>query len=804
MEHSISARVLRVVTVVALSLSLYGLSACGGAQSRLAGHMDRGREYLAEGSWKKASVEFRNALQIDPKNAEAQLLNGRVSEQLGDLREAVRGYQAAIDLDPAGAAGPAALGRLYVFGGAPERALELVEPALVKHPGDAELLTVRGAARAQQKNLDGALADAEAAVQKNPGSENAVALIASLYRQTQQAPRARAILEKAVAANPKSVDLRLILASMTVETGDNAAAEAQLVKVIELRPDDLAHRTRLALFYARVKRADDAQRVLEAAVKDLPQQDEAKLQLVDFVSNQRSREQGEKVLRDFIAGDPKNLDLKLGLGALLQREKADAEALAVYRELIASAGEDPKTLVARNRMAAMQVAAGDFKGASTAIDETLKINPRDNDALTLRAGLALERHDAPSAIADLRAVLREQPEAIVVRRTLARAHLENREPALAEDVLREAMQVAPHDLAVRVDLAQLLAQTGRAEQSVTLLEDAVRSAPADVPARETLVKAYLASRDFAAALTATEDIKILRPNGASGFYLAGLAQQASGNADAAAREFARAMELQPTAMDALAAYVRLQASRGKIDDAMARARAAAQAQPGNAIARNLLGELLLVRKAWPDAVTEFTAAIAGAPSWAVPYRNLALAEMGRKNIEAGIASYTRGLEPTQYAPELVGDLGSLYERQRKPEAAIELYEQLHKRNPRQQFAANNLAMLLVTYRTDKESLSRARSLTESFGDSNVGSLLDTSGWVRFKNGENQDALVLLERAVSREPGSPVFRFHLAMAQIEAGEHDKARDNLEAALKAGTFTGRDEARAALDSLNRRAG
>src|SRR5262249_9058077 len=155
------------------------------------------------------------------------------------------------------------------------------------------------------------------------------------------------------------------------------------------------------------------------------------------------------------------------------------------------------------------------------IDETLKINPRDNDALTLRAGLALERHDAPSAIADLRAVLREQPEATTVRRTLARAHLENQEPALAEDVLREAMQMNPKDLQVRVDLAQLLAQPNRSEQAVALLEEAVRQSPTDVPAREMLVRAYLATKDYDAARTASEDIKTLRPNAASGFYLAG-------------------------------------------------------------------------------------------------------------------------------------------------------------------------------------------------------------------------------------------------------------------------------------------
>ena len=194
----------------------------------------------------------------------------------------------------------------------------------------------------------------------------------------------------------------------------------------------------------------------------------------------------------------------------------------------------------------------------------------------------------------------------------------------------------------------------------------------------------------------------------------------------------------------------------------------------------------------------------GAPRWSVAYRGLATAKQAANDPAGSVAAYEAGVSATG-DPALIMQLAALYERAGRTDDAIHQYESLHERKPRLDLAANNLAMLLVTYRKDKESLGRARTLTESFADSNVGSLLDTSGWVRFKNGENADALALLERAVGRDPGSPVFRFHLAMAQIEAGEHDKARDNLEAALKdGGKFTGSDEARAALESLNRRAG
>ena len=793
----------RALRIAAVAGVVVLLAACGGAQARLAGHLDRGKEYLAAGSLKKASVEFRNALQVDPKNVEAQLMQGRVAEQLGDLRVAVRSYQAAIELDPNGAAGPAALGRLYVFAGAPDKALELILPALAKHTGDAELLTVRGAARAQQKDLAGALEDAQAAARTAPACENAVALLASLYRQSGRVPLAIESVEHAVQVNPASVDMRQILASLYAESERPKDAEAQLRAIVDLRPDDLAHRARLALYYTRLKRPDDAQRVLEAATRALPDSNDAKLQLVDFLATQRSREQGEKQLREFIAADTGNLDLQLGLGSLLQREKAEPDALAVYRQILGRDVASPQALIARNRIAAIQVAAGNLLAAQAAIDETLKQNPRDNDALTMRAGLALERHDAASAIADLRAVLREQPESIAVRRTLARAHIENKEPALAEDVLREARQIAPRDLPLRVDLAQLLSQTNRAGQAVTLLEEAVHEAPADVPAREMLVRAYLAARDLSAARAAADDLKTLRPNGASGYFLAGLVAQADQRPDAARAEFAQALQPAPQALDVLAVYARLQVDSGKTDDAVARLRAFIATTPRNAIAHNLLGELLLAQQRYAPAAAEFTAAIDNGGTSAVPHRNLALARIAASDIPGGIAAYEAGVRATHYAPELVQDLAALYERQGKPDSAIALYDQLHLRDPAQEFAANNLAMLLVTYRTDKGSLGRAKQLTAAFANSDSGALLDTSGWVRFKLGETEDALQLLERAASRAPDSRVIRYHLAMAQLSAGQQDKARGNLEAVLKdAAAFTGFEEARIALDILRRR--
>jgi len=790
-------RSLAVVATLSIALLLAG---CGGAESRRANHMERGQEYFVAGNFEKARVEFRNALQIAPNDAEARFMNGRVAEKLRDIRTAVGMYQGAIEVNADHVQARANLGRLMVFGGAPQRALELVEPGLAKHPDDAALLTVRGAARIQLKDKAGSLADAERAVKIAPDNADAVALLASLYRQAGQTERAVELIKNVLERQPKAVDLRQVLVSLYLSVDEQEMAAQEMRKVIEQQPTELSHRVQLALLYARAKKPADAEKVLRDATAALPKSDEAKLAYVDFLAAQGSRERAEQSLKQFIERDPGNYELQLGLGALQQRTGAVDAAIATYDRVAQRSGHGPYALTAKNRIATLRVARGELTEAGKLIDTILKENPRDNDALVLRGNIALERGDPAAAVADLRAVLRDQPGAVPLLRTLARAHLANGEPALAEEAIRSAMDVAPADVAVRVEMAQLLIQTNRAEQAISLLEETVKNAPANIPAREALTRAYVATQDFDAARTAAEDIKVAAPQIAAGPYLAGIVAQAQNRLDDAETNYSRALELQPTAMDALAALARVEIGRGQGDRALSRIESAVAANPKSAVARNLLGEMQLSTKNYAAAVATLTEATKASPQWWLPYRNLAVARVASGDSAGGIAAYEAGIAATNREPLLVADLAAIYERQGRSEDAIKLYQTLHEQNPRLEVAANNLAMLLVTYRKDRPSLDRARALTQTFADSANGALLDTHGWVMFKLGELGEALPVLERAAEHAPDSKLIRYHLAMAQLKSGQRRKARDNLEAALAgAASFTGADEARTVLASL-----
>ena len=120
--------------------------------------------------------------------------------------------------------------------------------------------------------------------------------------------------------------------------------------------------------------------------------------------------------------------------------------------------------------------------------------------------------------------------------------------------------------------------------------------------------------------------------------------------------------------------------------------------------------MMAVHKNSTEAADSFAAAASLAPTDWQAYRGQAGAELAQGNIEAAISIFRQGIAATRGAAPLVIDLATLLEQQKRPEEAIAEYEAMLAANPTSEIAANNLAMLLVTYRKDDMSLARAEEL----------------------------------------------------------------------------------------------
>jgi tetratricopeptide (TPR) repeat protein len=786
--------------LILLGVAVLSIAACGGAESRKAKHMAKGETYLADGNFEKARVEFQNALQIAPTDAEARFENGVVEEKLGKPREAAQFYQGAIDVNPDHTGARANLARLYLFSGAPDRAQELIKPALEKHPDDAELLTVRAAARQQQKDPTGARADAERAVSLAPKNEDAVSVLAGLYTSEGSNDQAQALLERSIQAIPGTIDLRLALAQVYAQENRPADSEALLVKLIALKPKESAHRLRLAQYYVRLHQTDAAEATLRKAVKDLPADHDLKIALIDFLAVARSRDTAETELKRMIAAAPDDLEIKFALARFYEGGQQMAQAEGVYQQVIDRQGLDSDGLSARDRLATLRARRGDDAGALALVSEVLAKSPRDDDALLIRGDIALARQDPRSAIADLRAVLRDQPNAVGVLRILARAHLANGEPAVAEETMRHAVEANPKDAALRLDFAELLVRLNKPDQAKPILADLVKQQPANGPALDAQFRVSLATQDYAVAKAAAEAILATQPKAPTGYFYEGMVAEAQKHTDDALRFYAQAVDIQPTALEPLQAQMRLLVAAKRVDEALKRADDLTARHPTSALGPEAKGELLLAGRRNAEAESAFNEAIARAPKWWPPYRGLALVQRAENNPDAAIEILRKALPVVEQSEQIGMELAALLEATSKPEQAIQEYEAVLAHYPGSEVAMNNLAMLLATSRKDQASLDRAKQLSARFADSANPSFLDTYGWVLYKRGEAAASVPVLQRVVTKVPDEPIARYHLGMAQSLLGSSSEARENLMRAVNSGEkFSGLDEAKATLEKI-----
>ncbi|HEV2443759.1 MAG TPA: tetratricopeptide repeat protein [Steroidobacteraceae bacterium] len=794
-----SRLLVRTARIAALA-AIVAIAGCSGAQTRKAEFMARGRAFLAQGDYQKARVEFRNALQIAPKDADVRYFNGLVVEKLGDAVPAAQFYQGALDERPDDVEARARLARLYFLYGNSKKALDLIQPSLVKHPNDPGLLTVRAAARSHL-NDPRALADAEKAYKLAPRNEDTVAVLTGIYLKAGRKADAQAVLERGIADIPGTVSLRLALAEQFQAAHESSKAEALLKQLIAMQPKDPVYRIDLAHFYASQSNGlDDAEAVLRQGMQTLPDSSAMRTALVDFLSARRGPAAAETELHALITAHPDDANLHLQLASLYSANNQLSEAEAEYHQVISMDSAAPSAVEARDDLAGLRLRQRDTSGAESLIAQVLSKDPNDDDSLRMRAGLELARGDATSAIADLRVVLRDEPDSIADLRMLAAAQVASHDTDLAQQTLRQAMQAAPADPSPALDLIALLDQVGQRDQARQLAEALARQHPQDLLVLTAAFRVEFGARSLKEAAATAAAARSAAPKNPIGYYFSGLVSDASADSATAIRDYQQAIALAPSAREPLEALTRLYARQGKTALALQELASVAQSQPKDPLPPALSGEIEFALKRLPEAGQFFTTAIALDSSWMPAYSGLAHVEVAQKDVDGAIRTLesAHGKVRPLEAPDL--ELASLYEGLGRASDAVAAFQQALKDNPSSDDAANDLAMLLVATRSDQASLNQALSVAQRFDNSSNPYYVDTLGWVQYKQGNLTRALSTLGQAVNLAPSVPELRYHLAMAELKSGQSVVARDNLEKALSGGKpFDGMADARAVLTRM-----
>ncbi len=789
------------VKIVLLVLSAILLTACGGAEERKLAHLEKGKQYYEENNLEKARIEFKNVLQIDPKDVEGRYWLARTLENLQNWQKAAGHYLAIVqELDKNHVDAHVRLGQIYLLGNAVDKALEHAEAALKVAPTNPDALALRGGVRGRQDDIDGALEDGLAGLNQDPGHVNSIALLASLYLKQQESEKALKILEQGLERNPGHTGLMTIKTRVHMARQEHGKAEDLLAKIVQQEPDVFAHRLRLAAFQAAQNALDAAEKTLRDAIAHDPSVI-ARLALADFLLKKRDAAAAERELLAFIAKDPDESGLRFALAKLYELNKEPEKSQAVYQEIIAKKGVEPDGLKARVNLAQSYVTNNKVDAAATLIEEVLAENASDREALMLRGQIAMSKNDAAAAIADFRAALRDDPNSPKGLALLARAHYQNKEVTLARDTMKKAVDAHPNNPQLRAGYVELLVRAGDTETAITEVNEILKISPNNQAALEMLFRLQSAKKDWKAALATAATLKEEFADNPIGYYLSGLVHQAEQKLTDSIEEFGKALEKSPDAIQPLSQMVKSYLAQGKAEDALAKLEGTLKNNPENYVAYNLKGEILFGLKRFPEAKGAFAKAIEIKPDWHIPYARLANVHFQEKDIPGAVKAFEQGLKAIPDNPVLATGLAMLYEKENQQDKAIAVYDSLLARHPDSQLAANNLAMLLVDHsEKDETRLQRAATLIEPLKTSDNAAFLDTVGWVQYHQGDFDVAIQNLQKAVDAAPQAPELHYHLGMAYLGKGDTASARNYLKQAVNAKTeFRGLDKAKEALKNL-----
>ncbi len=784
---------LTIVTLIAM------LAACGGAEERKAAYMERAKTYEAEANYDKARIEYQNALQIDPKDIPARYAMAQAMEHLNQWQNAAGHYQYIINEDAKHTGARYHLGRIYLAARSYDKSLELAEDALRIDASYLDAKALRGAALAKKGDAARGMQDALAVLEKDPGHKEAVALAASLYLNDKQDDKAIALLQEGIKRNPQEAALQILLGSIYLNRNENEKGVAIFRDIVKLEPANLGHRARLAALMMKLGKVDEAEAALRQGVSDNADNVQAKLLLVDFLAKQMGKERAEKQLHEYIEAEPKNEALRNGLAGLYLGVGDVDKAKQVYQELIDKDISEAATNDARVHLAEVLVKQNDNAGAEKLLDEVLTKNARHNDALMLRGAIYLNRRDAAKAIADFRAVLRDQPNVVKIYENLAHAHLLNSEYEQAIDNMQRAVELEPDNRQLREHYAGMLMQMNRIDAAIEQYQTMVRAEDRKEADYGTLVQLLLRKGDRVEVAKIIDQAEVRFPGSHLAPFLQGVLAQVQGDYKGSIPPLQKALGREPKNVEVIGALCKAYLADKNFGEAQSLLDRKLGEGVDPASLHNIKGELLVLDRKPAQAVDEFNRVLALKKDWVKPYQNLAAAYYLQNKPDQVAAIYERGLKNTKDDSALVIGLATFYEKT-DADKAIALYETYLAKDPESAPLANNLAMLLVTSKTDAKSKQRAMDLVQPLTRLQDPAYQDTVGWVLYMNEKYERAVVILEQAVQAAPEQAIFNYHLGMAYQAQGNKDKAKAALQKAVAGKTeYPGKQQAMETLGKL-----
>ena len=727
-------------------------------EEKEASFLEDGRKHFAAKDFARAAIDFRNAAQAMPKDAEPHYQLGLAYLESGNSKLGINELLQATRLDPKHVTAQLKLAQLMIVNGNSEvvkAGQKRAEEVLATSPDNPDVLQALAFSELRLNDSADAIQHLEQALKKVPQHLNSATTLALAKLANRDVAGAELVMQKAVADAPRSVEHAVAFGSFYAYIRKPADAEKQFRRALEIDPKYGPALTAMAAWLYGSGKLDEAGQLFQRAAA-LPDKQYRPLHAI-FLLNTGKGDQAIAEFAQQFKEDPQNREARTRLVSAYVRLGRIPDAVRILTEALKGNAKDSDALMQRGELS---LAAGKFQDAQTDLTEVLQSKPDSAEAHLVMGRIHRARHATASEVHELTEALRLNPRLMPARLELAYRFTEGNSPKSAIELLAQASPSEQQDLTLIVyrnaalyalgDFAQvrkgidqglaisrhptLLLQDGLLrlkdkdyKGSRVPLEEALKLSPQDWRAVNALGLSYLGERKNPEATAIVQQYTSRVPDSAEAQQFLGTWLSRTGDLTGASAAFRKAKSLNPNSTAADFGLARIALTEGKVDAARDHFAGILNREPRNVIA-------LL-------------------------------------------------------------NLGGVEVRAARPFEAMGYYERALQEDSSNIEALNNLGYLLADTRKDPDrALTLARKAKElAPGDSAVD---DTIGWAYYNKGMFQASLDYLSKAANG--GSPQRKCHLAMAYIKLGDRQRALTTLQAVLKEDPSL--PEAQKALQSLS----
>lgn len=755
---------------LAIGMLCLTLSACDSVEERAEAYFESAQELIAAGDADRAIIELRNVFQLVPNHIEARQTLAHLQLERGNRSGAYRNYLRLVEQVPDDVEVRTTLAELafewrnweeFVRHG--ERAV-----ALAPETPRTQMIDLALQYRTTVIDKDWPAAEALAAHAEDLTAQVADSrllehILFDNYVRRGNTDKALTQLDKMIAHAPESrdyYDQRLVLLS---QNGDHAAIEAHLRNIVEIFPDD-ADAKRVVVQYLLSTGAPDKAEAFLREISDPTDPDPALfITLVRFLKDVHGNEVARAELDAGLLVSPEPDRLRM-IKAVLDFEDGQRDvAIANLEDIIGRTEPSDLTNEIKTTLSLMLRATGNAVGAQRLISEVLEVDADNVAALKIDAAWLIEVDETDMAIAHLRRALDSEPDDEQALNLMADAYMRAGSHDLARDFVAQAVDVSSNAPASSLRYARLLINDGNERAAEEVLITALRREPVHEEILVLLGEIYIRTEDFARAEIVVQQLRRIgsEPVEAVANRLqAGLLAQREGSEEALAflEEMAQGAD---AGLEERVELLRARLATGQPEIALQMAKDMVAEAPEDAARRILLALTRAANGQLTAASVEMRALVSEDPTRVALWQQLYRIAQIENGSEAARAVLAEALEAVPESPTLLWIHAMELEMDGQIDRAIAIYEDLYARDTNSLIFANNLASLLVTYKEDAESLERAWAIARRLRSTNVPAFQDTYGWLAFRRGDAETALLYLEGAASGLPTDPIVQYHLA-------------------------------------------